>query len=170
MAVRNVHERLLRGVPAEQVGALVDGLAGPDDRLWPGRHWPAMRLHGPLAIGAAGGHGPIRYTVEEYVAGRWARFRFDNRREIDGFHEFTVHEQPEGTLLQHTLSVSLHGQARLGWPLVIRWLHDALLEELLDNAERATTGTVTRPARWSSYVRMLRRLLGIDQRETAGVR
>jgi hypothetical protein len=48
----------------------------------------------------------------------------------------------------------------LGWPLAVRWLHDALIEDLLDNAELAATGTVRRPARWSPWVRMLRAHLG----------
>jgi hypothetical protein len=170
MAVRNVHERLLSDVPRDRVGDLVETLGGPDDRLWPRSGWPPMLLDGPVAAGSSGGHGPIRYTVEEYVPGHWLRFRFDGPRGCDGFHEFTVHDRPDGTLLRHTMSLSLGGTARLNWPLAIRWMHDALLEELLDNAERATTGTVARPARRSIYVRMLRRVLGIRPREVAGVR
>ncbi|AZS71029.1 hypothetical protein DDE74_08815 [Streptomyces lydicus] len=42
----------------------------------------------------------------------------------------------------------------------LRPLHDAAPEDSLDRAERACTGTVARPARWSRYVRMLRRLIG----------
>ncbi|WP_372448549.1 hypothetical protein [Streptomyces durocortorensis] len=50
------------------------------------------------------------------------------------------------------------GPARLTWPLVWRPLHDALLEDSLDRAERACTGAVENPARRGSYVRLLRRL------------
>ena len=39
-------------------------------------------------------------------------------------------------------------------------LHDAVVEDLFDNAEREATGTVVRPAAWSSRVRVLRRLTG----------
>ncbi|MGW2011839.1 hypothetical protein [Streptomyces nigrescens] len=42
----------------------------------------------------------------------------------------------------------------------LRPRHDAALEDSLDRAERACTGTVARPARWSRYVRTLRRLIG----------
>lgn len=42
----------------------------------------------------------------------------------------------------------------------LRPRHDAALEDSLDRAERACTDTVARPARWSRYVRMLRRLIG----------
>jgi hypothetical protein len=57
--IRNVHERDLAAAPSE-AGALIDGLAGEHDRLWPSERWPAMRLDRPLAVGASGGHGRIR--------------------------------------------------------------------------------------------------------------
>jgi len=60
--------------------------------------------------------------------------------------------------VRHVLVGTPTGVMRLGWPLAFRWLHDALLEDLLDNAERELTGTVARPARWSPYVRLLRSL------------
>jgi hypothetical protein len=44
----------------------------------------------------------------------------------------------------------------VAWPVAIRWLHDAVLEDLLDRAELAVTGTVARPAVWSPWVRLLR--------------
>jgi hypothetical protein len=53
----------------------------------------------------------------------------------------------------------MSGAALLSWPLVFRPLHDAVLEDALDDAERHVTGRVERPARWSIYVRVLRRLL-----------
>jgi hypothetical protein len=66
--VRNVHERVLRHRAAE-AGALLDSLASVDDRLWPSWLRPAQRLDGPLAPGARGGQGPIRYIVDAYVPG-----------------------------------------------------------------------------------------------------
>ncbi|MFG2331746.1 hypothetical protein ACGFMM_19205 [Streptomyces sp. NPDC048604] len=59
------------------------------------------------------------------------------------------------------------GLARLTWPLA--WLppHDACLEDGLDRAELACTGTLRRPARWSSYVRLLRALAGAVMRREA---
>lgn len=153
MAIYNVHERLL----PDGAGALIDDLGSDQDRLWPAQ-WPPMRLDRPLEVGAAGGHGPIRYTVDAYVPGRWARFRVTAPSGFEGFHEFTVHDRPDGVLLRHTIAMRTRGTGRVSWPLVIRWLHDAILEDLLDTAERATTGTVRRPARWSPYVRLIRRL------------
>jgi hypothetical protein len=65
----NVHQRSL-AVPVAEAGFLIDGLAGPDDRLWPSDRWPAMRFDRPLGVGARGGHGPVRYAVGAYVPGR----------------------------------------------------------------------------------------------------
>ncbi|MFP3987011.1 SRPBCC family protein [Streptomyces sp. E11-3] len=158
MAVLNVHERLLPAKPSE-VGALLDGLAGPGDLLWPGDAWPPMRLDRELSPGARGGHGPVRYTVSAYAPQQWVRFTFSGPRGLHGFHEYTVHPvDEERTVLRHTLTLRPRGPARLAWPLFYRACHDAVLEDSLDRAEHALTGTVARPSRWSPYVRLLRRL------------
>ncbi|MFB7619534.1 SRPBCC family protein [Kitasatospora sp. NPDC056181] len=169
MAVVNVHERVLTA-GEDEVGALVDSLAaGPADRLWPVSGWPAMVLRPGLEEGAAGGHGPVRYTVAAYVPGRWVRFAFTGPRGFDGFHECTVHRADGGrTVLRHTLAMHARGPALLSWPLLFRPLHDALIEDAMDRAERACTGAVARPARWSPLVRLLRRALRAGARRGAG--
>lgn len=156
MAVLNIHERSIAASP-DRVGALVDGLSGEDDQLWPKRDWPRIRLDAGLAVGSSGGHGPIGYTVTGYAPGRWVHFEFTAPRGFIGFHEFSVHPADDGgAVLRHTLAMTLRGPARLVWPLGLRQLHDALLEDGLDGAERACGGEVRTPARWSGYVRLLR--------------
>jgi hypothetical protein len=155
MAVLNIHERALPATPAE-VGALIDGLASADDRLWPHQAWPPVRYDRPLEVGAIGGHGPIRYTITHYVPGHWIRCRFTGPRGVDGLHDFAWHSEGDKTVLRHTLAIHPRGSARFSWPLVFRPLHDALLEDCLDRAEQATTGRVASPAQWSVYVRLLR--------------
>ncbi|MEU2391366.1 SRPBCC family protein [Streptomyces sp. NPDC007369] len=159
MAVYNVHERLL-AAEASEVGALIDTLASGDgDRLWPGPAWSPMEFDRPLGAGAAGGHGPVRYTVSGYVPGRWIRFEFTGPRGFHGFHELAVLPAgPERTRLHHAISMRTRGLARLTWPLAFRPMHDACLEDALDRAELACTGRVARPARWSPYVRLLHAL------------
>ncbi|MFF2700193.1 SRPBCC family protein [Streptomyces cyaneofuscatus] len=158
MGVYNVHERLLPA-KGEEVGALLDTLAGEEDGLWPRRSWPPMKLDRPLAPGAAGGHGPVRYTVAAYVPSTWVRFTFSGPRGFHGFHEYAVLPVDEThTILRHTLAMNTTGPARLTWPLIWRPLHDALLEDSLDRAEGACTGTVAHPARWRPYARLLRGL------------
>ncbi|MDH6577310.1 SRPBCC family protein [Kitasatospora sp. MAP5-34] len=158
MGVYNVHERLLAAKESE-VGALIDTLSSCDDQLWAQLGWPQMEFDRPLAAGAVGGHGPVRYTVAAYVPSKWVRFTFSGPRGFHGFHEYTaLAVDEEHTLLRHTLAMDARGPARLGWPLVWRPLHDACLEDSLDRAELACTGAVARPAHWSPYVRLLRGL------------
>lgn len=155
MKVHNVHERRIDAAP-DRVGALLDTLAGPDDAVWPGEHWPPMLFDRPLAVGAVGGHGDVGYTVEEYEPGRRVIFRFADGIGIDGAHTLEVVPHGRVSVVRHVLEGQLTGSMRLVWPLVVRWAHDAVLEDLLDKVERNATGQVRRPASWSRWVRILR--------------
>ncbi|MDT3441839.1 hypothetical protein [Pseudofrankia sp. BMG5.37] len=152
----SVHARTLQA-DLDAAGALLDGLSSDDDRLWPSDRWPAQRLDRPLGQGATGGHGPIRYTVEAYQPGRAVTFRFDPSVGLRGTHAFEVSATGPGTVeFRHELTGRPTGAMRLGWPLVWSHLHDALVEDALDNAERILTGAVARPATYSRRVRLLR--------------
>jgi len=158
MSVLNEHRRLLP-VSQASVGELMNTLASKGDLLWPHERWPRMRFNGPLAIGAVGGHGPIRYTIEEYDPGRRIVFRFTAPLGFHGTHSFVVNSREGGCELRHTLEMRVSGRALLTWPLVIRPLHDALLEDALDKAESVLTGRDWVKRRWPVWVRVLRRML-----------
>lgn len=160
--VLNVHERVLP-VPADEAGRLLDRLGGEDDPLWPAPAWGSMRLDRPLGLGAAGEHGssesPIRYRVTAHRPERLVEFTFAPGLGLDGTHTFLV--EPVDTaqcVLRHEVRGQLSGRMRLGWPLAVRWMHDAVLEDLLDRAEVALEVGPARPARWSPWVRLLWRL------------
>jgi hypothetical protein len=159
--MQNVQHRSI-AASAEEVGALVDQTGTPDDHIWPAPPWSPIVLDAGLTPGSRGGHGPIRYTVSAYEPGRRVRFSFDPGLGLVGYHELLVTSQGAGNCqLTHTISGRLEGRMRLLWPLMIRWLHEALLQDLLDNAERAATGRLSGPpARWSVWVRLLRRVIG----------
>ena len=160
MHIVNVHERRI-AADAALVGAVVDTLATNDDRLWPRDRWPRMRLDRPLGVGAAGGHGPVAYRCVDYVPGQRAIFEFEPKRwsrGIRGRHRFDVIADGASTILRHEIDARTSLGAALRWAFIIRPLHDALVEDALDRGEKETTGTVVRPARWSWYVRLLRRL------------
>jgi len=158
MKVLNIHERELEA-SHERVGALVDSLSSENDRLWPIHSWPRMKFDRPLGIGARGGHGPIGYVVEEYEPGQTVKFRFTRPGGFDGFHRYdVVRSAQESVLLRHTIEMTLHGSAFLTWPLIIRPLHDALLEDSLATAQ-ASLGITPQARAWSPWVKFLRWVL-----------
>lgn len=154
--VHNVHEREI-AARRETVGALIDSLGSKADRLWPREAWPAMRLDAPLGVGAAGGHGPVRYTVTRYEPGLRVEFRFTGPAGFHGHHAFVASARAEGsTLLRHELTLSPTGPAIVTWPLFFRPLHDALIEECLDRAEHECGTPPRRPYRRTAWTKLLR--------------
>jgi hypothetical protein len=155
MRVLNVHEREFP-LPLATVGALIDSLASRDDRLWPLGKWPPMRFDRPLAVGAVGGHGPVRYSVEQFHPGRSIRFRFSAPRGFNGTHRFEAEQRQGATVLRHVIEMQATGPALLSWPLAIRSLHNAAIEDCFDRATLSLGIPLEHPARWSIYVRLLR--------------
>jgi hypothetical protein len=136
--VHDVHSRELPA-PVQRAWELVAGLASERDELWPAERWPTspIELDRPLGPGARGGHGVIRYDVERYEQGRRVVFRFAPDSGLDGIHAFEVEPiDARRSRLTHVLDT------RVGWRLMplqglLRAAHGALIEDLLDNAERA---------------------------------
>lgn len=154
--VYNTHQREV-AAPASEVGPLIDSLASKNDRLWPRNEWPAMRLNGPLGVGAAGGHGPVCYFVTAYEPGSQIEFQFTGPSGFNGQHSFTVIGLADNsTLLRHELLMSPSGMAKLTWPLFFQPLHDALIEESLDRAENefsSSPGAAHRRSLWTKILR-----------------
>lgn len=156
--VRNKHERRV-AVPVERVGPLLDRLGGSRDVLWPARDWPPMVLDRPVGVGAAGGHGSIRYRITAHEPGRKVELAFEPGQGIDGWLTFTADPaEAGGTLLRISAEARLSGAMLLAWPAAVRWAHDAVVEELFDNAERAVGSGPLQPVRRSPWVRLIRLL------------
>ncbi|MFH1137555.1 MAG: SRPBCC family protein [Pseudomonadota bacterium] len=161
MKIHNVHERRFNR-PAGEIGAFIDGLAGPADKLWPRDRWPALVLDRGLTRGSRGGHGPVRYRVEEYLPGKKASFRFEPAgltQGFDGRHVFELLEDGPGVILRHTIDANCTWPAWLKWGLAVRPLHDALLEDTLDGVEKELGLKTTGPRAMNPWVRFLRRLV-----------
>jgi hypothetical protein len=120
--ILNVHER-----EVGDAGAAIDRI----EEVWPGARWTSLRLDRPLGVGARTGRAVVREEVVEYRPHERLVFRFTEPRGLHGGHRF---EARDG-VLRHTIEGDARGLMTLGWPLVIRPLHDALLEDLLDRAE-----------------------------------
>lgn len=157
MRVRNVHER---NIPASAtlVGALIDTLASKGDQLWPSHKWPPMKFDSDLKVGAKGGHGPIRYFVQSYDPGKSIRFQFTRPKGFNGYHGFGVEESGADAVFRHVLEMRTSGFALLSWPLIFCPLHNALIEDSLDKAERNMGGNPSGSS-WTCWVKALRWLL-----------
>jgi hypothetical protein len=157
--VNNVHVRNFHA-PITEVGGLIDRLGSRDDAFWPTNRWPRMRFDRPLAVGAIGGHGPIRYFVEAYDPGRSITFRFTSPKGYVGTHSLDVKEVTSGEVqLRHALKMRVAGMTRLSWPLAFRWLHDALVEDAFDCAESHLMSTQVSERALSTWVRIIRYLM-----------
>ena len=167
--MRNVHERVVQGTTRE-VWALVETLATPNDKLWPPDPWPKMRLDKGLAVGSCGGHDTVRYHVERVEPGRSVVFRFEPPTGLDGFHRFDVIRAGSRTKLRHTIEAKPTGAMRVAWPLIVRWLHDAMIEEGFDSAEAAQSKEPVRTPLRSFYVRQLVRALAPHRPDCTGAR
>lgn len=170
MKVYNVHERPLQAHP-EEVGKMIDSLAGPDDMLWPRERWPAMEFDTRLGPGARGGHGPIRYHVADYTPGERVVFRFDDSGLIEGFdgrHLFEAVPRRGYVILRHIVDAECPFKLWIKWHLVVGPLHDALLEDSLDQAESRLADGPRKSSRWSLRVRFLRWIIAQKRKkETA---
>jgi hypothetical protein len=103
------------------------------------------------------GTGRSATGFEAYEPGRRVDFRFTRMPGLEGVHYLEAEPAgPGAVMLRHVAEGRISGRMLLVWPLVIRFLHDALIEDLLDRAELEVTGTVASPARWSPRVRLLR--------------
>lgn len=136
MKINNIHQRQYEH-PQTTLAAIFDSLASPNDRLWPWETWPPMRLSQGLEVGSHGGHGPIGYTVIEYLRGRSLVFNFTKPEAFRGTHRFEILALDGGrTLLRHTIGMNVSWPGLLLWVVAIRWLHDALLEDALAKVDR----------------------------------
>ncbi|MCX4819377.1 DUF2867 domain-containing protein [Streptomyces sp. NBC_01142] len=156
--LRNVHERVVEA-PAEVVGDLLGRLSSPDDPLSPSPAWPPILFDGPLAVGADGGHGFVRYSVGAYDPGR--SIRFDFTPPDNGHHALEIEPlAADRCRVRHVLEQQQGWKAALTWSLAISPMHDTYVEELLDNITRAATPSAAlRSARPSRRSRLLHRLI-----------
>src|SRR5687768_9835381 len=115
MQIESIHTREL-SASAEELGELVDTLAGPDDKIWPIERWPndPIGFDRPLAVGARGGHGPIRYTIAAYEPGRRIAFEFEPGTGLRGGHRIEVEPVANRRVrVHHVLEGEVKGIYRL---------------------------------------------------------
>ena len=156
MQVINVHKRFINQ-PKAEVSQLFQTLGTSEDKIWPRKHWPAMRFKTGMLIGNNGGHGPIRYTIIEYKFGNYIKFQFTKPEGFKGTHELVIASVSERrTEISHAIRMHTTSlKSTLLWMLVIRYLHDALIEEAFDTVENyySSEEKITTYSAWVALLR-----------------
>ncbi len=161
MKVRNVHQREIR-CSMQQAREIVDTYGSSRDRMYPFERWPRMRLEGPdgpPAVGRIGNRGAARFVMTLYESGDVIRYawKFIKPEGFDGSHHGEVLDIGGGCLqIRSVIEMNTRGlKGTLLWLLVMRPLHDAVVEDSFDKIERET-GNPLPLRRWSPWVRFLR--------------
>ena len=132
-------------------------LATEEDRIWPTEKWPAMTFEDGLKLGAKGGHGPIRYSVETYRPSEVIQFRFSKPNGFNGIHKFEIEPINENeTQIKHTIKMQTAGKGTLMWVFGICALHNALIEDAFDKFENNFSEN-KKSTSWNFWVRFLRK-------------
>ena len=129
MKVINIHKRKINQ-SKETIYKLFETLSTKDDKIWPYEKWPAMRFKDGLKVGSHGGHGPIRYYVASITNNESMVFNFTTEG-FNGSHSLNIKELNASEVeVSHIINLEVFGSAKWSWIFVIRWLHDALIEDL----------------------------------------
>jgi len=136
MKVTNIHSRKLKQSKV-QIEALFKTLATKEDKIWPYENWPAICFKDKLKVGTKGGHGRVRYTIIDYKEDQSIRFQFSKPEGFIGTHEFYFKKiEKDITEITHEINMNTSTfKATFLWITVIRWLHDALIEDAFDKVE-----------------------------------
>lgn len=160
--MRRIYSLHVRDIaaPMATLGEIIDTLGAADDRLWAKDIWVGepVEFDRPLGIGASGGHGSIRYSVEQYEPGRRILFRFTPGTGLSGVHGFELQPlKPDRTRLTHFLDAQASLWMRPFLPILIPW-HDAIVETAFDRAELEATGSLRRRTPIPRWLRVVNRL------------
>lgn len=136
---------------------LLKTLSTEKDEIWPQEKWPEMKFKDGIKIGAKGGHGPIRYSVEKYNPNEIIQFRFSKPKGFNGIHKFEIKElDKHKTEIKHTIDMNTTGKGTLIWTFAIRSLHNALIEDGFDKLENNFSGK-QKSSNWNFWVKFLRK-------------
>ena len=158
MKVINIHKRKINQ-SKETIYKLFETLSTKDDKIWPYEKWPAMRFKDGLKVGSHGGHGPIRYYVASITNNESMVFNFTTEG-FNGSHSLNIKELNASEVeVSHIINLEVFGSAKWSWIFVIRWLHDALIEDAFDKLENQFSANkkVTTHNFWVKFIRKIKR-------------
>ena len=135
---------------------MLETLSTENDLVWPNEEWPAMKFKEGIKVGAVGGHGPIRYSVENYDPNSVIQFRFLRPLGFNGIHKFEVKElSSTQTEVTHFIDMKIDLRGTFIWLFSVKSLHNALVEDGLDKLENHFLDD-KKLTKWSLWVMILR--------------
>lgn len=159
MRVTNIHKRKI-DQPKEDVSKLFKTLATREDKIWPIEKWPAMYFKEGIKVGSKGGHGMIRYKVVSLKKGEHIKFEFTKPDGFYGTHELSIEGISDMTTeIIHEIKMNTSFKATFLWITMIKWLHDALIEDAFDKVENQflAKNKVTKHNFWVRFLRQMYR-------------
>ncbi len=155
MKVLNIHTRTINA-SKKDVARLLGTLSTDNDMIWPKESWPKMKFKGGIKVGAKGGHGPIRYSVEKYDPNEIIQFRFFRPLGFNGIHKFDIKELSVGkTEVSHVIDMDTDLGGTIKWICAVKYLHNALIEDGFDKMENHFTDN-KKSTEWNFWVKFLR--------------
>ncbi|WP_034044817.1 hypothetical protein [Wocania ichthyoenteri] len=157
MQVTNVHKRKINQSKVEVI-KLLNTLSTKYDKIWPYEKWPAIRFKNGLKVGSEGGHGPIKYTVASIDYNGCIVFSFTNTG-FNGNHTLKVEELSNSEVeISHTIKMKTSGAVIFYWLFIVKWLHDALIEDAFDKLENqfSLEKKETKYNFWVKFLRMIK--------------
>lgn len=156
MKVINIHKRIINQ-PKSKIVELLETLATENDKIWPKEKWPKIKFKNGIQVGEKGGHAIIRYSVEKYNPNEIIQFRFSKPTGFNGIHKFEIKElTKDQTEVKHTIDMTTVGTGTFMWIFVIRFLHDALIEDAFDKLENNFSNQL-KSTNWNIWVKLLRK-------------
>ncbi|PID57285.1 MAG: hypothetical protein CR986_09135 [Ignavibacteriae bacterium] len=165
MKITNVHQREYN-YPISKLSKILETLSTEKDLMWPKENWVPVILDNGLRVNSSGGHGRIRYYITKYEYGKLVEFCFTEPKEFVGKHYFELKKLNENkTKVKHTIDVELNLKGLILWNLIIKWLHDALLEDCLDKIENNLEKTNVKTPH-NAWVKFLRKAFRKNKKNT----
>jgi len=158
LKIINIHRRIIYQ-KENLIAEIFNSLATKNDRIWPIGKWPKMKFKDGVKVDSVGGHGPIRYSINKYVVGKYIEFKFLSPTGFNGIHKFEILEiDSNKTELKHTIDMNISLVTFINWFFIVRPLHDALLEDALDRVENVFLEK-KKSSKWNLWVVFLRKVL-----------
>lgn len=146
----------------ETARGLFETFVDNDSIFWPTSSWPRDAFNDDqLKIGSIGGHGGTKYKIQHYQPGACLEFSFIYPKGYLGTHEFRlIFLNSSQFLLCHVTNIKTNIYHWMLWQIMIRWVHDALIQDAFDKAELHLMGKIRLKSTWKYRVYLIRHLLG----------